>query len=162
LLTHEVRVIIPRVTSRTNILPKCPACACHCTRNSGLHARVYLMSHVSHVAHNHRLVLSSRPTVSSMAWSCQPTHPTHASSHLTIFPKRESRHPTHPCPRVSVVRTSRPDTHEHVATVVCTPSHPSRPRTHMHVMTHLGHEPILEKNRSILDPCCMPPDCPHP
>ena len=142
--THEVRVIIPRVASRTNVLPKCSR-ACHCTRNSGLHARVYPMSHASHVARNRRLVLSSRPTVSSIAWSCQPTHPTHASSHLTIFPKRESRHPTHPCPHVSVVRTSRPRVHESVATVARTRSHPSRPCTHVHAMIHLGHEPIPEK-----------------
>ena len=41
-----------------------------------------------------------------------------------------------------------------------TPSQPSCPRMHAHAIIHLGHEPILEKNRSILDPCCMPPDCP--
>ena len=47
------------------------------------------------------------------------------------------------------------------------PTSPSRahmplcPHMHAHAIIHLGHEPILEKNRSILDPCCMPPDCPH-
>ena len=105
-------------------------------------ARVTLGSVRTRLSDVARLPCCTQP---SIAWSCQPTCPTHASSPLTNFPKRESRHPTHPCPRISVVRTSRPHVHESVATVARTPSHPSCPRTHVHAMTHLGHEPILEK-----------------
>ena len=119
------------------------------------------MSHASHIARNRRPVPFSHPTVSSIAWSLQLTCPTHALSHLTIFPKRESHHPTHPCPRILVIRTSRPHAHESVATLArhLSPYVHARTRTPRSISVT---KPIPGKNnRSLLDHCCMPHDCPH-
>ena len=119
------------------------------------------MSHAPHTARNHRSVLFSRPTVSSIAWSLQSTCPTHASSHLTIFPKHESHNPMHPCPRIPAVHAPRAHAHQSVAT-----SHARHLSPCVHARTRTPRsisvtKPILEKNCSLLDHSCMPHDCPH-
>ena len=77
-------------------------------------------------------------------------HPARASSPLTIFPKRDSHHPTRPYPSIPCAGTPSPHAHEPVATLARMPSQPLCPHTHAHATIHLS--PRTKSRKFIVAP----------